>query len=47
MRAGETDQNFNAIIRLAAAAHPEVRSVRAHEDMKNPGWISRRDFRCG
>jgi hypothetical protein len=33
MRAGETDQNFNAIIRLAAAAHPEVRSA-VSEHMK-------------
>ena len=47
IRADKTDQSFNAVIHLAAAAHPEVRSVRIHEDMKNPGWISSRDFRCG
>ena len=35
------------ILPQLAAAHPEVRSVRAQEDMKNPGWISSRDFRCG
>lgn len=47
IRADKTHQSFNAVIHLAAAAHPEVRSVRAQEDMKNPGWISSRDFRCG